>query len=137
MATRNEERPLLQNLYNRGITNGLDVEKISGEELREIEPHVQGTEAIRVPSTGIVNYKQTAKVFASKIRPSGGTFKLNSEVLDIRIKEDEVEILTTQGVLQTRQLINCGGLYSDRLAEMTNIKPDMRIIPFRGELLYT
>ncbi|MFD2924995.1 L-2-hydroxyglutarate oxidase [Halobacillus naozhouensis] len=133
VATNQKELPLLENLYERGLQNHLDVEKISPKELKEIEPHVNGIAAIRIPSTGIVNYQQVAKVFAEQIQQNGGQIMLDTEVRDMTDGVDGVELHTNQGIFQSRSLINCGGLFSDRIAQMAGIKTDMRIIPFRGE----
>ncbi len=133
VATNQDELPLLDNLYARGLENQLDVEKISADELREIEPYVNGIAAIRVPSTGIVNYQQVAQVFAEQIQQNGGEIMLNTEVQDITDGADGVELHTNRGIYQTKFLVNCGGLFSDRIAQMAGIKTDMRIIPFRGE----
>ncbi|WP_257347680.1 L-2-hydroxyglutarate oxidase [Pseudalkalibacillus decolorationis] len=133
VATNEAELPLLENLHNRGVENQLQVERISEGELKTIEPHVNGIGAIRVPSTGIVNYRQVAEVFAELIKQNGGEIALNTEVEDIDIKDESVEVRTNQGVFKSRYLINCSGLLSDRVAKMANIKTDMKIVPFRGE----
>ncbi|UOQ95743.1 L-2-hydroxyglutarate oxidase [Halobacillus shinanisalinarum] len=133
VATNKDELTLLANLYDRGVQNQLDVEKVSMDELNEIEPHVRGVAAIRVPSTGIVNYRQVAEVFADKIQQNGGEISLNTEVQDINTEKKSVELKTTRGVFKSRFLINCSGLFSDRITEMANIKTDMKIVPFRGE----
>src|SRR5690625_3853413 len=67
VATRPEELPLLDDLYERGLENELAIEKIGPEQLKEIEPHVAGLGAIRVPQAGIVNYKEVSKKFAEII----------------------------------------------------------------------
>ncbi len=133
VATNQDELALLENLYARGLENQLDVEKISADELKEIEPHVKGIAAIRVPSTGIVNYQRVAQVFAEQIQQNGGEIILNTEVQDMTDDTDGVQLHTNRGIHQTKFLINCGGLFSDRIAQMAGIKTDMRIIPFRGE----
>lgn len=133
VATKEEEMALLENLYQRGLENQLTVEKISMEELHEIEPYVKGIAAIRVPSTGIVDYRGISEAYARLIEQQGGEIHLNTEVLGIHSVAEKAEISTTQGTFYSRHLINCAGLFSDRIAEMANIKTDMRIIPFRGE----
>ncbi|WLD95489.1 L-2-hydroxyglutarate oxidase [Alkalihalobacillus sp. AL-G] len=133
VATNESELPLLDNLYNRGLENQLEVERISVDELKAIEPHVDGIRAIRVPSTGIVNYEQVAEVFADLIKKNCGEIALNTEVKDIVAKDDGVKVSTNHGDYQSRFLINCSGLLSDRVAKMANIKTDMKIVPFRGE----
>lgn len=133
VATREEEIPLLEDLYQRGLKNQLAVEKISMEELRRTEPYVNGVAAIKVPSTGIVDYRAVSKKFCEIMMENGGSLSLDTEVQDISLEQEHVEITTTKGTIQSRFLINCAGLFSDRIAEMANIKPDLKIVPFRGE----
>ena len=133
VATESEELPLLENLYQRGLTNGLGVRKIGQEELKEIEPHVNGLAGIHVPSTGIVDFKQVAQTFAYLIREQGGAFQLNTRVEKIIENGQNVIIESTQGTFRTRFLINCAGLHSDRIARLGQAKTNMKIVPFRGE----
>ena len=133
VATRQEELPELEKLYRRGLENELDISRIGPEQLREIEPHVQGLAAIRVPSAGIVNYKQVCEVFGKLIVERGGEIRLNSRVEQIREKSDVLEVVTPSGTITTRFLINCAGLHSDRVAKLGGVDAGMKIVPFRGE----
>lgn len=132
-ATEQRDLPLLDNLYQRGLANGLDVTKISREELREIEPHAEGLEALRVPSAGIVDFKQVAETFADLIRERDGDLKLNSRVKMISNNGDHVTIESNHETFHTRFLINCAGLHSDRIARLMGVDTQMQIVPFRGE----
>ncbi|WP_077328467.1 L-2-hydroxyglutarate oxidase [Virgibacillus siamensis] len=132
-AASEAEIPLLEKLYQRGLENQLAVRKISTEELRQAEPHVNGIAAIKVPSTGIVDYKKVAEQFSAIIAENGGEISLDTEVQDISFKQSHVEISTNKGAFESRFLINCAGLFSDRIAQMANIRPDLKIVPFRGE----
>ncbi|HEX6595246.1 MAG TPA: L-2-hydroxyglutarate oxidase [Bacillota bacterium] len=133
VATTEEERPLLNDLYERGLTNGLAIEKIDAHALREIEPHVAGVEAIHVPQAGIVNYRQVSEKFADLIRDHGGDVALKTEVEHIHEADDFVHLETNHTTIKARIAINCGGLHSDRLALKAGYKTDMKIVPFRGE----
>ncbi len=133
VATKEEEMPLLQNLYTRGLENGLAITKIGPDELKEIEPHVRGLGAIRVPQAGIVNYRQVSEKFAETIKEHGGEIKLNTKVEKIYENSDSVTIETNRGTLKTNLVINCAGLHSDRVAAAAGYKTDMKILPFRGE----
>lgn len=133
VATKKEELPLMDNLFERGVANGLAVAKISSGELREIEPHVNGLAAIRVPMAGIVNYKQVCETFAAIIAKQGGDLRLNTRVNRMTETEKGVEIITNQGTFTASFLINCAGLHSDRVAKNAGLKTDLRIVPFRGE----
>ncbi|WP_338448949.1 L-2-hydroxyglutarate oxidase [Niallia oryzisoli] len=133
VATKEEEIPLLQNLYTRGLENGLAITKIGPEELKEIEPHVKGLGAIRVPQAGIVNYRQVSEKFAKIIKEHSGEIKLNTKVEKIHEDSDGVTIETNRGTFKANMVINCAGLHSDRVAAAAGYKTDMKILPFRGE----
>jgi L-2-hydroxyglutarate oxidase len=134
VATDEEQKPLLENLYNRGLENGLDqISRISIDELKEIEPHVHGIAAIKVPYTGIIDYKQVAEKYGIRISALGGEIKLSTKVLAIQEKRQSTVIQTTQGDFETSLIINCAGLYSDKIARKTSNEVDLKIIPFRGE----
>lgn len=125
--------PLLKNLYERGLENGLRVEKIGPDELREIEPHAAGLAALRVPETGIVDYAGVARALASEISEAGGELRPNTRVEDISERGEAVEVSTNRGTFRARTLVNCAGLYSDRVAAMSGVMPPAKIVPFRGE----
>lgn len=133
VATKQEEMPLLENLYQRGLQNELAIHKIDSDELKEIEPHVKGLGAIRVPQAGIVNYRQVSEKFAEIIQEHGGEIRLNTKVEKMWEESDQVVIETNRGTLKAGIAINCAGLHSDRVAAATGYKTDMKILPFRGE----
>ncbi|MBN6888105.1 (S)-2-hydroxyglutarate dehydrogenase [Cytobacillus horneckiae] len=133
VASEDEELPLLDNLYKRGIDNGLDIRLIDKSELLEIEPYVNGKQAIHVPMAGIVNYKQVSEKMAEIIIEKGGELLFNHEVLSVTETEGEAVISTNKGDIKCAFYINCGGLHSDRVAKRANLLTDMKIIPFRGE----
>ncbi|MDJ0691605.1 MAG: L-2-hydroxyglutarate oxidase [Xenococcaceae cyanobacterium MO_188.B32] len=133
VAVEESELPLLENLYQRGLQNGLKVSKISAEEVKEIEPHVRCLAGLHVPSTGIVNYKQVCQKFADLIRLQGGELYLNTKLVRIVNASNSQILETTQGMFATKFVINCAGLHSDRVAKLGKAKPDAKIIPFRGE----
>ena len=130
VASTESERPLLQNLLLRGQQNGLmNLKKLTKEELREYEPHVNGLEGIFVPQTGIVDYKLVADKYGELLRKNGAAIHLCEKVTGIK----ENEVITTTENYSTRLIINCAGLYSDKVASMTVDHLDVKIIPFRGE----
>ncbi len=133
VATKEEELPLLHNLYERGLENKLAIKKIDADELKEIEPHVAGLAAIRVPQAGIVNYRQVSEKFAEIIQHHGGDILFNTEVKNMHEEVEMVQVETNRTTLKARIAINCGGLHSDRIALATGYKTDMKIVPFRGE----
>lgn len=133
VATKPEELPLLENLFNRGQANGLKVKKLSAEQVKEYEPHVQCLGGIHVSTSGIVNYKLVCQKYAELIQVQGGEIKFNHRVNGIVTQANGHSLITNQGNFFSRFLINCGGLQSDRLAKMAGINPDAKIVPFRGE----
>lgn len=133
VATDEQELPRLENLYNRGLENGIEVKRISAEEVREIEPYVQSVGGIRVYSTGIVNYKQVCLKYAEIIQQQGGELRLNTKVLNIVPSGNNQVIETNNGTFETRFVVNCAGLHSDRIAKKGKVDPKAKIVPFRGE----
>lgn len=134
VASDEAELPLLENLYIRGQQNGLqNLKKLKKEELKEYEPHVTGQAGIFVPQTGIVDYKLVANKYGQLIQEKGGTINLGERVLDIQSSEDKSVVITQKASYTTKLVINCAGLYSDKVARMTVSELNVKIIPFRGE----
>ncbi|WP_330747450.1 L-2-hydroxyglutarate oxidase [Chryseobacterium sp. CP-77] len=134
VATSQDELPLLDNIYKRGVENGLqDLKYLSREEFREIEPHCEGIRAIKVPQTGIIDYPGIAKKIKELFEQAGGEVRFKNEVKNIIDKGSEIIVNTNISEFKTKKLISCAGLYSDKITKMTNEKNDVVIIPFRGE----
>lgn len=133
VATEPKELPLLENLYKRGLENGLNVTKISAEEVKEIEPHVSCIAGLRVTTTGIANYKQVCQKYADIIKSQGGELRLNTKVEKISETGGTQVLETNNGTFETRFVINCAGLHSDRIAKLGHVDPQAKIVPFRGE----
>ncbi|GAB0155999.1 L-2-hydroxyglutarate oxidase [Chryseobacterium sp. Alg-005] len=134
VATSKEELPLLDNIYKRGVENGLEnLKYLSREEFREIEPHCEGVKAIKVPQTGIIDYPGIAKKIKELFEELGGEVKFNNEVKNIINKGSEIIVKTNFSEFKAKKLISCAGLYSDKVTKMTNEENDVIIIPFRGE----
>jgi L-2-hydroxyglutarate oxidase len=136
VATRSEQVPILHGLYERGLQNGLtNNRKISAGEMREIEPNVAGIEGLWVPYTGIIDYKTVSEKYAERILGLDGELRFGEKVTDVRIGQGSVEVITEKGTgLQGKLVVNCAGLYSDKVAQMTRSeKVNVKIIPFRGE----
>ena len=133
VATEPHELPLLDNLYQRGLANQIEISKLTSEQVKEIEPHVNCLAGIWVKSTGIVNYKQVCQKYAEIAREQNVDLFNDTRVVGIEAIEKGYVLKTSQGEYQTEFLINCAGLYSDRLAELAKVKPPAKIVPFRGE----
>jgi len=135
VATSQAEIPALDRLEERGIANGLaGLRRLkSSAELREYEPHVAGIDGLFVPQTGIVDYKQVTDTYGKIVRDGGGEIRFNARVNAIHRRNGEIILETNAGEVRARNLINCAGLQSDRVARMAGVNPKLQIIPFRGE----
>lgn len=134
VATSEEELPRLQNLYERGTANGIQrLEMIDPERVRDIEPHARAVRALYSPETAITDYSKVAAAMARRIAEAGGRIHLAAEVESIKLSDSSFYIETERLTVQSRYLINCAGLHADRITRMMGIKPDVLLIPFRGE----
>ena len=134
VAANEEELPRLHNLYERGQRNGLEGLQLLGkEEMREIEPHVGGLAALRVPQEGIVDYPAVCEALVRDIAARGGKVVVNAKVKRMRENSDGWVLETAAGGFEAGFVINCAGLHSDRVSALAGNKREVRIIPFRGE----
>lgn len=134
VATDESELPGLRSLYDRGRENGLEgLQLLNKKELNEIEPHLNGIQGVKVPQTGIINYKEVCNKLVELIEAAGGEIVLNTKVKTIETTKDQVQIITNNNSVEAKVLVNCAGLYSDKVARMQLDKTDTKIIPFRGE----
>ena len=133
VAVEEEEIPRLENILARGQENGVKCEMISRERLLELEPHCAGIQAIHVPEAGIVNYKQVCARLGEIIADHGWQIVTGARVRGIRHAGNEVIVESTAGDFSAQQVVNCTGLYSDRVTRLSGEDPQCKIIPFRGE----
>lgn len=134
VASNENELPLLDTIYKRGLENGLtNLQYLSREEFREIEPHCEGLRAIKVPQTGIIDYPAVAQKLKELFEEIGGEVLFNEEVIKISENSEGIFIQTINAEYQTKKMVSCGGLYSDKLSKLTNPNNDFIIVPFRGE----
>lgn len=134
VAVRPEELAKLHQLYENGRVNGVAGTRLMGpDEMREIEPHVRGLEAIYVPSTGITDYRQVALRVGERLIERGVRIRLGESVNRIQIQSDMVAVETTTGFRATgRYLIAAAGIQTDRLARAAGLHPKSRRVPVRG-----
>ena len=134
VASTTNEIPRLQIIYNRGQLNGVQCKLICRNELKDLEPHVLGIKGIHVPETGIINYKQVCdRLLTRIIEHDINEVHYNTPVQSIVPENGKFRILTRSKEIQSSHVINCAGLYSDRITRAGGQKPDVKIIPFRGE----
>jgi len=133
VATESEEIPRLHALVERGKANGLEgLQLLSGDQIREIEPHAAGLEGVRVPQEGIVDYDSVSKALVAEIIVRGGQIKFSSEVTGLHEKTNW-SIRTRSGDYEADFLINCTGLHCDRVSRLAGSHDPLKIVPFRGE----
>lgn len=134
VATSPEEVSALNNIFNRGIQNGLQqLGLLTQAELKEFEPHAAGIAAIHVPQTGIIDYPAIARKLQELIEQAGGEFAFSEKVMSVSATGYTSTIETEKQSYTAKQVVTCAGLQSDRVASYTDAKNDLRIIPFRGE----
>ena len=134
VATSEKELSQLDMLYERGLENGLTgILKLNESEIKEREPNCSGIAGLYVPQTGIINYTKVCDVLVEKIKNMGGEILFNFKVTKIDLRENESRVKSDNQEIVTRLVINCAGLYSDKVAEINEPNLDTRIIPFRGE----
>jgi L-2-hydroxyglutarate oxidase len=134
VATREDELPRLENLWERGNANSMiGLRKLNPTQIKEIEPHAAGIAAIHVPQEGIVDYPGVCEKLGELIRKSGGEIKLNARVLKIASDGSGKIVETNAGNFRAKFVIACGGLHADRLVKMSGQNPSAKIVPFRGE----
>ncbi|OJX40747.1 MAG: hydroxyglutarate oxidase [Chloroflexi bacterium 44-23] len=134
VATDQREIPGLNILEERGRANGLiGLKRLSPQEIREHEPHVSGIDGLFVPQTGIVNYNDVSEAYAKIIEETGGKIQLNTRVTGFQQTADGFTLETSKNPTHCKNVINCAGLQSDRIAHMCGVEPGLQILPFRGE----
>ena len=138
VALDDAERARLDNIEARALANGVPGVAIIGpEELRELEPHVRGVAALHSPATSIVNFAEVTQALAADAVADGAKILLGHEVVGLRTSHNEVVVTARSASGSTEsvfdQIVVCGGLQSDRLAELAGDDADPVIMPFRGE----
>lgn len=134
VATSNSEIPALDELESRGKANALrNLKRLSANELKEYEPHVNGICGLFVEETGIVDYTDVTNAYRKLIESKGGIVRTSTKFIGLESKFGKHFVNSTNGVHETNVVVNCAGLYSDRVAKLCGIEPEVKIIPFRGE----
>lgn len=133
VAVTDDELPRLESIYERGQANGVKCSLIDGERLRELEPHTSGIRAIHVPEAGIVDYRQVCDRLARRVTEAGATIMTSARVSGMFRREGRMVVETTAGEVEARLVVNCAGLFSDRVTWLSGQRPDAQIVPFRGE----
>ncbi|KZX93828.1 MULTISPECIES: L-2-hydroxyglutarate oxidase [Roseobacteraceae] len=133
VATDASELSALDELERRATQNGQVVQPVSREELAEREPMVLGVQALFSPASGIVDYGEICRVLHRRLESSGVDFLFGQAVTGLEERTDNTVVTTSGGALSTRLVVACAGLQADRIAALSGVADDFRIIPFRGE----
>lgn len=134
VAINEEDKIRLDDLYERGTANKVKgLRLVDKEEIKDIEPHVNSEKALYAPHTAIVDYRKVSKVYADKIISKGGDIILNTKLIGSKRKNNLTLLETNNIDIETKKVINCAGLHSDRIAKLMGDEPNVKIIPFRGE----
>jgi len=140
VATRVTELEALADLERRGRTNGVEVRRLTPSELTEVEPHVSGVAALRVPGAGITDFGAVARSLVEELWEARGDVRPGAEVQQIEPvgppgAARSLRVTTSAGTFTTGSLVNCAGLHSDRVALLSGADTQVRILPFRGDYL--
>lgn len=136
-ATRDEELPRLEMLFERGTANSVpELRTIDDAQLRAIEPHVAGIAGIHSPNTAIVDYVGVCEALGRLLVDGGARILTGAPVEQIRSEGGGHVLRTPRGEVRAERLLGCAGLHADRLARMAGLEPEVRIVPFRGEYMF-
>jgi len=136
LATHESELSAMERLLQNGQQNGVEgLELIWPDRIAEIEPFASGVAALHVPSTGIIDFVRVAQKLAELIRGIGNQNRVltSQEVIHFDKHDFYTNVVTQNGPVSTRYVVNCAGLHCDSVARMDNIEPPVRIVPFRGD----
>lgn len=132
VATSEDELPRLRSISQRGIENGIDGTPIGLDRLRELEPNVSGLAAIHVPDAGIIDFSAVCRRLAQLCEERGFEIRTNARVIGMSQRTNSTVVQTSDGDFEADVVVNCAGLYSDRIAKMSGASLEFKIIPFRG-----
>ncbi|CAG7825407.1 unnamed protein product [Allacma fusca] len=140
VAVSEDEIPRLKDLYERGLQNNVpNLKLVDAPQIKDYEPYCKGLMAVWSPETGIVDWGRVTQSYGDNFEKAGGRIFLNFAVKKLSHGTNPdypVVVINEEGKsLESKYVLTCGGLQSDRLAEMSGGSPDPRIIPFRGEYL--
>jgi L-2-hydroxyglutarate oxidase len=134
VAVSEKQIPTLFELERRGRANGLEnIKRLNHKEIRQYEPAASGIAGLFVPDTGIIDYRKVTEKLSDQVLQHGGVIQTGARFFGFRRQANRLLLETTKGMISCRFLINCAGLYSDRVARLCGVYPGVKIIPFRGE----
>jgi len=124
----------LSSLEERANKLNMDnVKVLEKSDILTLEPYCKFDNALHVPQAGVVDYGVVTKKLASKFLSLGGTIEYFQKIRSIKTYNNLKILESNNSIFHSEFLINCAGLYSDNIAQLDNVEPELRIIPFRGE----
>ena len=133
VAVTPDELPRLRTLAERGAANGVETTWLGPDGIRQHEPHAAGLAGLWVPTTGVADYADAARHMAASLSASGADVHVGTAVVGGRETAAGIVVETTQGDVEARVLVNCAGLWADRVARLFGVEPRVQLVPFRGE----
>jgi L-2-hydroxyglutarate oxidase len=136
VATKEEELPFMDKIFNNGIANDTEgIEKIDGDKIKEIEPHVEGIGGIWVPCTGIIDFVGATNKMAevALAKQSESKVIMGEEVIAIEDESDGHVVITDKQKIKAKKMIFCAGLQADRMAKKDGVKLKEKVVGFRGD----
>ncbi len=136
VATKKKELANFEKIFHNGVENEIEgIQRIGPDEIEELEPFCQGIAGIRVPCTGIIDFAEVTKKLAEliELEPADNKVLTSHKVLGFEKHDFFTKVVTKQGTLAGRYIINCAGLQCDRIAKMYGVETKMKIVPFRGD----
>jgi|TARA_B100002051_G_scaffold179364_1_gene169757 L-2-hydroxyglutarate oxidase len=124
----------LSSLQERATQLSMEnVKVLEKSDILTLEPYCKFDNALHVPQAGVVDYGVVTKKLASKFQSLGGTIEYFQKIKSIKSNNDLKILESNNSIFHSEFLINCAGLYSDNIAQLDNVEPKLKIIPFRGE----
>lgn len=133
VATDRTQIPNLQEIYKKGISNGVtDLQIIDSGEIRDIEPNLYSKKAIYSPSTGIVNSHELILALQTDLENTDGIICFGNQVVYGEVVRDGFELNIVTRAQDTykfscKELVNCAGLHSQKVSHSINGIPKASI----------
>ncbi|MEM7249680.1 MAG: L-2-hydroxyglutarate oxidase [Acidobacteriota bacterium] len=133
VAVTEAELDRLGGLAERARENGVRVERVDSRGLSEIEPAAAGLAALHVPDAAVVDFPEACRRLAERFVEKGGEIRLGEGLHGLKREGKTLVLSTARERLEVDYLVNCAGLFSDRIARWAGLRPEVSILPFRGE----
>lgn len=136
VATDPSELPNMEKVFQTGLENKIEgIEKITADQVKEHEPHVESIGGIWVPVTGIIDFRGATEKMAelALAMNSESSMRLGEEVIGIEKGEETSTVVTNKNKYTAKYLVFCAGLQADRLAKKDGVDLKEKVVGFRGD----